>query len=83
MDSHCFSGYFVPPFYDSLLAKLVVKSNNRLRAIERTRNALADFSVQGVDTTIPIYQTIMENRDYMKGRVYTRWVEDILLKGNG
>lgn len=81
VDSHCFSGYFVPPFYDSLLAKLIVRSNDRQQAIEHTRSALGHFIVQGVDTTIPIYQSIMQNPDYIKGKIHTRWVEDVLLKG--
>jgi acetyl-CoA carboxylase biotin carboxylase subunit len=81
VDSHCFSGYFVPPFYDSLLAKLVVKSGNRMLAIQDTKGALKDFIVQGVDTTIPFYRSIMEHPDYIKGEVHTRWVEDVMLKG--
>jgi len=83
LDTHCFSGYFVPPFYDSLLAKLIVKGRDRRQAIEHTRGALSDFIVQGVDTTIAFYQSIMDNPDYIKGKIYTRWVEDVLLKRNG
>jgi acetyl-CoA carboxylase biotin carboxylase subunit len=83
LDTHCFSGYFVPPFYDSLLAKLIVKGDDRLQAIEHIRGALSGFIVQGVDTTIAIYQSIMDNPDYIKGKIHTRWVEDVLLKGDG
>lgn len=83
LDTHCFSGYFVPPFYDSLLAKLIVKGDDRLQAIQHARSALSNFIVQGVDTTIAIYQSIMDNPDYIKGKIHTRWVEDVLLKGDG
>jgi len=80
VDSHCFSGYFVPPFYDSLLAKLIVKANDRGQAIEHTRNSLNQFVVRGIDTTIPLYQSILENPDYIKGSIHTRWIEDVFLK---
>jgi len=80
VDTHCYSGYFVPPFYDSLLAKLIVKSDNRFQAIEKTRNSLKHFIVRGVDTTIPLYQSIVEDQDYMNGSIHTRWVEDVFLK---
>lgn len=80
VDSHCFSGYFVPPFYDSLLAKLIVKGDDRSRAIDQARHSLSRFVVQGVNTTIPIHQSILENPDYIEGKIHTRWVEDIFLK---
>jgi acetyl-CoA carboxylase, biotin carboxylase subunit len=83
LDTHCFAGYFVPPFYDSLLAKLIVKGDDRLQAIQHARSALSNFIVQGVDTTIAICQSIMDNPDYIKGKIHTRWVEDVLLKGDG
>jgi acetyl-CoA carboxylase biotin carboxylase subunit len=82
VDTHCYSGYFVPPFYDSLLAKLIVIGNDRPQAIERMKYALSSFTVKGVDTTIPIYQSIMKNSDYINGAVNTRWVEEVLLRGD-
>ena len=80
VDTHCFSGYFVPPFYDSLLAKLVIKGGNRHEAVDRMKEALAKFVVSGIHTTIPFYQFMLKHPDYLSGKVSTRWVEDVLLK---
>ena len=80
VDTHCFSGYFVPPFYDSLLAKLVIKGRNRREAVDRMKDALAKFVVSGISTTIPFYQFMLKNPDYLSGKLNTRWVEDGLLK---
>ena len=75
VDTHCYSGYFVPPFYDSLLAKLIVHAAGRARAAARARQALASFQVQGIDTGIPFLQTIIADADYLNGKVNTRWLE--------
>jgi acetyl-CoA carboxylase biotin carboxylase subunit len=80
IDSHCYPGYFVPPYYDSLLAKIITKGNDRPQAIERMQNALASFTVHGVDTTTSFHQLILQNPDYRNGKVNTRWIEDILIK---
>ena len=78
IDSHCFSGYFVPPYYDSLLAKLIVHGANRADAITKTRHALASFHVAGIDTGIPFLQTVIDDQDYQRGQVNTRWLEQKL-----
>ena len=52
MDTHCFSGYFVPPYYDSLLAKLIVHADTRARAADHTAEALDQFHVTGIDTLV-------------------------------
>jgi acetyl-CoA carboxylase biotin carboxylase subunit len=75
IDSHCFTGYFVPPYYDSLLAKLIVHGSHRNDATARTKQALAEFRVEGVDTGIPFLQTVTDDPDYLNGRVNTRWLE--------
>jgi acetyl-CoA carboxylase biotin carboxylase subunit len=75
VDSHCYSGYFVPPFYDSLLAKLIVHGGERTQAAARMKQALADFKIQGIDTGIPFLQTVIDDRDYLAGQVNTRWLE--------
>lgn len=80
VDTHCFSGYFVPPFYDSLLAKLVIKGGSRHEAVDRMEDALAKFVVSGIHTTIPFYQFMLKHPDYLSGKLNTRWVEDVLLK---
>jgi acetyl-CoA carboxylase biotin carboxylase subunit len=65
----------VPPYYDSLLAKLVVHGANRDHAIDKTRQALASFHVAGIDTGIPFLQTVIDDQDYQSGHVNTRWLE--------
>jgi acetyl-CoA carboxylase biotin carboxylase subunit len=80
IDSHCYSGYFVPPYYDSLLAKLIVHGANRDDAIKKTRQALGSFHVAGIDTGIPFLQTVIDDQDYQSGRVNTRWLETKLEK---
>jgi acetyl-CoA carboxylase biotin carboxylase subunit len=83
VDTHCYPGYFVPPFYDSLLAKLITHGNHRREAIDRMKDALAKFVVSGINTTIPFYQFMLKSPDYLNGKVNTRWVEEILLKNYG
>jgi len=80
VDTHCYSGYFVPPFYDSLLAKLIAKGGNRHEAVDRMKDALAKFVVSGINTTIPFYQFMLKHPDYLSGKLNTRWVEDVLLQ---
>jgi acetyl-CoA carboxylase, biotin carboxylase subunit len=75
VDTHCYSGYFVPPFYDSLLAKLIVHGANREAAAEQTSKALANFHVSGIDTLIPFLQTVINDAAYRAGKVNTRWLE--------
>jgi acetyl-CoA carboxylase biotin carboxylase subunit len=80
IDSHCYSGYFVSPFYDSLLAKLITHGSNRHEAVDRMKDALAKFLVSGINTTIPFYQFMLKHSDYLNGKVNTRWAEEVLLK---
>jgi acetyl-CoA carboxylase biotin carboxylase subunit len=80
LDTHCYPGYFVPPFYDSLLAKLIVKGKDRPEAIDRMKKALEDFNVSGVETSIPFHRFILQQADYHRGQVNTRWLEECLLK---
>ena len=75
LDSHCYSGYFVPPYYDSLLAKLIVHGADRGEAITRTGRALSSFQVAGIDTGIPFLETVIYDQDYQSGHVNTRWLE--------
>ncbi len=75
LDTHCYPGYFVPPFYDSLLAKLIVHGAEREAAAQQTSQALANFHVSGIDTLIPFLQTVIADADYRAGKVNTRWLE--------
>ena len=83
VDSHCYSGYFVPPYYDSLLAKVITVGKDRPEAIKRMQHALSGFLVSGLDTTIPFYQYLLQHPDYRYSKVNTRWVENTLLREYG
>ena len=78
VDTHCFPGYFVPPYYDSLLAKLITQGADRREAVERMRHALESFVISGVDTTIPFLRFLLDQLAYTEGEVNTRWVESRL-----
>ena len=79
VDSHCYPGYVVPPYYDSLLAKVITLGNDRYEAIERMKYALASFTVSGVDTTIPFHQVLLNHPDFIDGKVNTLWIENHLM----
>ncbi len=78
LDSHCYAGYRVPPYYDSLLAKLIVSGRNRIEAVGRMQEALENFHVAGIDTTIPFLRFVTQRLKYVKGDVNTRWLESLL-----
>ena len=75
VDSHAYSGYRVPPTYDSLLGKLVVWGETRDEAVARARRALDEFIVVGIPTTIPFHQAVVETPAFQRGDVYTDFVE--------
>ncbi len=75
VDSHLYSGYRVPPYYDSLLAKLIVWGETRDEAIARARRALDEFIVVGIPTTIPFHEAVLEVDAFKSGDVYTDFVE--------
>ncbi len=75
LDSHCYPGYMVPPYYDSLLGKLIVHGADRDAAVRKTADSLANFHVGGIDTIIPFLQTVIADGEYRAGQVNTRWLE--------
>jgi acetyl-CoA carboxylase biotin carboxylase subunit len=81
VDSHCYPGYLVPPFYDSLLAKVIAHGADRRQAIDRMGAALERFAVAGVPTTIPFHRQVLAHEDFKAGQVTTRWVEEKFLAG--
>jgi acetyl-CoA carboxylase biotin carboxylase subunit len=78
-DSHIQVGYTVPPYYDSLLGKLIVHAPTRLEALATMRRALDELVIEGVSTTIPLQRLIFRNPDFISGTVDTTWVERVLL----
>ncbi len=75
VDTHVYAGYRVPPYYDSLLGKLIVHGATREEAIARMRHSLASLVVEGVHTTIPFLLEVMENPDFIAGTVDTKFLE--------
>ena len=75
LDSHVYAGYTVPPYYDSLLAKLICQGRDRAEAVARMRVALESFVVEGVTTTIPFLARVMQNQRFMRGDVDTKFLE--------
>lgn len=75
VDSACYPGYQVLPFYDSLLAKLVVWGRDREECLARLRLALTDFQIEGVATTIPFHLLLVDDPAFRKGEIYTSFVE--------
>jgi len=75
IDSALYSGYFVPPFYDSMVAKLIVHAPTRGDAINRLRRALDEFAVLGIKTTIPLHRRIVDNADFQAGDYTIHWLE--------
>lgn len=75
IDSHIYQGYVVPPTYDSLLAKLIVFADDRPTAIARLRRALSEFIVEGIKTNLDFYRRVVENEDFQRGRLDTRFIE--------
>ncbi|MCK5534629.1 ATP-grasp domain-containing protein, partial [bacterium] len=75
VDTHIYTGYEIPPFYDSMLAKLLVLNNNRQGAICRMQRALNEFIVEGIKTTIPFHKKVMENAFFKKGEIYTNFIQ--------
>lgn len=80
LDSHCFSGYVVPPFYDSLLGKIIVTGSSRPEAVAEMSAALGRFQISGIHTNISFHRRILDHPDYQTGEINTRWIESRLVK---
>jgi acetyl-CoA carboxylase biotin carboxylase subunit len=78
-DSHAHSGYVVPPYYDSMIGKLIVHQPTRAEAIACMQRALAELRVEGIHTTVPIHQEILSHSAFVEGRIDTTFVERTLL----
>jgi len=78
VDSHAYVGYVIPPFYDSLLGKLVTHGCDRDEAISRMQRALDEMVVEGIQTTIPFHQKVLRHPEFLAGRTSTRFLERLL-----
>ncbi|MFN5465631.1 MAG: acetyl-CoA carboxylase biotin carboxylase subunit, partial [Cyanobacteriota bacterium] len=79
VDSHVYTGYDIPPFYDSLIGKLIVWAPTREIALRRLRRALSEWAVTGIPTTIEFHLALLEREEFQKGQVYTKFVEEKML----
>jgi len=80
VDSHLYEGYRVPPYYDSLIAKLIVHAEDRKSAINRMKRALEEYTIEGIKTTIPFHLKVLEHYDFLSGNYSTKFIEENLLK---
>jgi acetyl-CoA carboxylase biotin carboxylase subunit len=80
VDSHVYTDYEIPPYYDSLIGKLIVWAPNRDMAIKRMRRALQECAITGIPTTIGFHQRILETPAFLAGDVYTNFIEEHLIK---
>ena len=80
VDSHVYSGYIIPPYYDSLIAKLIVHGKDRIEAIKIMQRALDEFIISPIKTTIPFHKKVVNNNEFARGIYFTDFVENILEK---
>ena len=82
IDSHCYQGYSVPPFWDSLLSKLIAWAPTRDEAIARMSRALHEYRIDGVATTIPFQLRLLKSREFRSGEMFTDSVEELMKVDN-
>ncbi len=75
VDSHLYAGYTVPPHYDSMVAKLIVYADNRQQCLMRLKRALKEYVIDGIKTTIPLHQKLVNNKDIQDGEYTIHWLE--------
>ncbi|WP_299243738.1 acetyl-CoA carboxylase biotin carboxylase subunit [uncultured Aquimarina sp.] len=76
IDTHVYSGYTIPPNYDSMIAKLITTAQTREEAINKMKRALDEFVVEGIKTTVPFHRQLMDHPDYVSGNYTTKFMED-------
>ena len=76
LDTHVYSGYVIPPHYDSMIAKLITTAQTRQEAINKMKRALDEFYIEGIKTTIPFHRKLMDHPDYIAGNYTTKFMED-------
>jgi acetyl-CoA carboxylase, biotin carboxylase subunit len=78
VDSHVYSGYTIPPYYDSMIGKLICFGSTRKIALERAYRALSEYLIRGIKTTIPLHRAIMADPVFIEGKATTAYMEDFL-----
>tara|TARA_X000001036_G_scaffold52086_2_gene41513 strand:- start:3205 stop:4557 length:1353 start_codon:yes stop_codon:yes gene_type:complete len=82
LDTHVYSGYIIPPHYDSMIAKLITTAQTRGEAINKMKRALDEFVIEGVKTTIPFHRKLMDHPDYILGNYSTKFMESFSMHDN-
>jgi len=80
VDSHAYSGYTIPPYYDSMIGKLICFGHDRQTAIQRTYRALNEYLIRGIKTTIPLHKAIMSDPTFIEGKATTAYMEDFFAR---
>jgi acetyl-CoA carboxylase biotin carboxylase subunit len=80
VDSHIYAGYVIPPFYDSMIGKLITVAQTRQEAIDTMSRALTEYVIEGVKTTIPFHLQLMQNKKFREGDFNTKFLESFELK---
>ncbi len=80
VDSHCYAGYTIPPNYDSMIAKLIVHGENRTEALRFLDQALAEYIIEGIKTTIPFHQRLIRDVRFVNNEVTTKWVDEVFMR---
>ena len=80
IDSHCRAGAFVSPFYDGMIAKLIVRADDRAEAVTRMGRALEGFRIGGIDTNLAFQVRLVRHQDFAANRLNTRWLEDVFMR---
>ncbi len=80
LDTHVYAGYTIPPYYDSMIAKLITTAQTREEAIDKMRRALDEFVIEGIKTTIPFHRALMDDENYIAGNYTTKFMEDFKMK---
>ena len=76
VDTHVYAGYGIPPYYDSMIAKLICRAHTREECILKMERALDEFIIEGVKTTVPFHQKLMKNEDFRSGNFHTGFLND-------
>ena len=80
VDSHVYAGYTIPPYYDSMIGKLIAVAQTREEAIDTMSRALSEYVIEGIKTTIPFHQQLMQNKDFRSGNFTTKFLESFEMK---
>jgi acetyl-CoA carboxylase biotin carboxylase subunit len=80
VDSHCYAGYSIPPNYDSMIAKLIVHGKDRTEALHFLDQALSEYIIEGIKTTIPFHQRLIKDVRFVNNEVTTKWVDEVFMR---